>query len=360
MQAIVYDDYGDASVLHTAELPIPDRLPGQLLIAVEASSVNPIDYRLRSGEMKGLLPFGFPRVPGYDVAGTVVDSASDARFQRGDRVMAFLDHIRGGACAEFAVCAIDVAAKLPDSMPFDEAAAIPLAGTTALQSLRDHGEITKGKRVLINGASGGVGAFAVQIAKTYDTHVTAVASGENEGFCMRSGADRFYDYKKVDFTKSLEKWDLIFDAAGKSGYFDARDVLSEGGRYVSTEPDVKGMLMTLLTWPLSKSGKVMLAKPNSDDLRELIHLYEARQVESDDRPSVFNERSSRCTSPCRTGRGSGKGRVGLSSTDRVVTRFSRRSDQLPTCELFCKRQRAYRLWLRGDYPTCTLLVSEIL
>ncbi|TWU04908.1 Zinc-type alcohol dehydrogenase-like protein [Stieleria varia] len=274
MRATVYDDYGDVDVLHIAEIPIPDRLPGQVLIEVAASSVNPIDYRLRSGEMKGLLPFGFPRVPGYDVAGTIADCADDAPFQKGDRVMAFLDHARGGACADFAVCAIDVAAKLPESMPFDEAAAIPLAGTTALQSLRDHGKIEKGERVLINGASGGVGAFAVQIAKAYDTHVTAVASGENESFCLSLGADRFIDYEKFDFTKSVEQWDLVFDAAGKSGYLDVREVLSEGGRYVSTEPDVSGMLMTLLTWPLSKSGTVMLAKPKADDLREIIRLYE--------------------------------------------------------------------------------------
>ena len=263
MTAFVYDDYGDANVLHAAAMPIPERQAEQLLISVKASSVNPIDYRLRSGEMKGLLPFGFPRIPGYDVAGTVIACGSGVPFNRGDRVMAFLDQTRGGACAEFAVCGINVAAKIPDAMSYEDAAAIPLAGTTALQSLRDHGKIAAGKRVLINGASGGVGAFAVQIAKAYDTHVTAVASGDNETFCMDLGADQFYDYEQVDFTKSVEKWDLIFDAAGKSGYFDARDVLSEKGRYVSTEPDVKGMLMTLLTWPLSKSGKVMLAKPSA-------------------------------------------------------------------------------------------------
>ncbi|TWT53813.1 Zinc-type alcohol dehydrogenase-like protein [Rubripirellula amarantea] len=278
MRATTYEDYGDASVLKIAEVPVPHRLPGQVLIKVQASSVNPIDYRLRRGEMKGLLPFGFPRIPGYDVAGTIADCASDSIFRIGDRVMAFLDHARGGACAEFAVCATDVTAKLPDSMPFDEAAAIPLAGTTALQSLRDHGQIAAGKRVLINGASGGVGAFAIQIAKAYGAIVTAVASGDNESFCVSLGADKFYDYHNTDFTELSKQWDLIFDAAGKSGYFDSRDVLTENGRYVSTEPDVKGMLVTLLTWPLSKSGKVMLAKPNAEDLRELIQLYESGKM----------------------------------------------------------------------------------
>ena len=218
--------------------------------------------------------FGFPRIPGYDVAGQVVDCDADAPFKPGDRVLAYLDHLRGGACAEFAVCPTNVAAKIPDSMLMQEAAAIPLAGSTALQSLRDHGQIAPGKRVLLNGASGGVGAFAIQIAKHYQTHVTAVASSSNEEFCIELGADRFLDYQNTDFTKIGEKWDLIFDVVGKFGYLDARRVLTDGGRYVSTEPDAKGIFMTLVTWPLSKSGTVMLAKPSAADLHQLIELYE--------------------------------------------------------------------------------------
>ena len=126
------------------------------MIQVFASSVNPIDYRLRRGDMKGLIPFGFPRVPGYDVAGMVVDTDSGSSFKVGDRVMAFLDHTRGGALADYAVCAVSAAAKIPDSMSMQEAAAIPLAGTTALQSLRDHGKIKSGQTVLVIGACGGV------------------------------------------------------------------------------------------------------------------------------------------------------------------------------------------------------------
>lgn len=278
MSAWVYDDYGDSSVIHEAQIDVPEIEDDEILIEVRATSVNPIDYRLRSGEMKGLLPGGFPRVPGYDVSGIVVDCSSTGSFAVGDRVMAFLDTPRGGASAEYAACSTNSAAILPDDMPFDEAAAMPLAGTTALQSLRDHGQIASGERVLINGASGGVGMFAVQIAKTFGCHVDAVASAHNEAFCRELGADHFIDYEKVDFAKSDERWDLIFDAAGKSGYFDARKVLSENGRYVSTEPSLKGMLMTLLTWPLSKTGKVMLAKPNADDLRSLMDFYNRGQI----------------------------------------------------------------------------------
>jgi NADPH:quinone reductase-like Zn-dependent oxidoreductase len=273
MRATVYDDYGDAGVLRRSFLPVPEKERDELLIEVHAASVNPIDYRLRSGEMKRLLPGGFPRIPGYDVAGIVAEGDQTGLFQPGDRVMAFLDSLHGGACADFAVCGADFAAKIPDNMPFEHAAAMPLAGTTALQSLRDHGHIQPGHRVLINGASGGVGAFAIQIAKSYSCFVGAVASEANRKFCLSLGADQFYDYEKTDFTESGELWNIVFDAAGKSGYWDSRPVLLDGGRYVSTEPDVQGMLMTIFTYPLSKSGKVMLAKPSGDDLRSLIELY---------------------------------------------------------------------------------------
>lgn len=278
MRAIVFDDYGDASVLHPAERPVPKPDSAEVLIAVRASSVNPVDYRLRSGEMKGLLPGGFPRIPGYDVAGTVVQCPQGSGLTAGDSVMAFLDSLRGGALAEYAACGVSAVAKIPPEMSYEQAAAIPLAGSTALQSLRDHGRMQSGQRVLVNGASGGVGMFAVQIAKAYGCHVDAVASGENEAFCRELGADHFYDYQQTDFAKSDERWNIVFDAAGKSGYLDVREVLLEGGRYVSTEPDVKGMLMTVLTWPLSKSGTIMLAKSKAEDLEELIRLFVEKKL----------------------------------------------------------------------------------
>ena len=292
MQAIVYDDYGDSDVLHLTERPIPRRKSGQVLIQVWASSVNPIDYRLRKGEMKWLLPGGFPRVPGYDVAGVVVEGSEDGAFVPGDRVMAFLNSMRGGALAEFSVCSSDVVAKIPPNMTMQEAAAIPLAGTTALQSLRDHGKLNRGQRVLVNGASGGVGAFAVQIAKSYHCRTDAVASGRNEAFCKSLGADRFFDYQKVHFAESNERWDVLFDAAGKSNFWEARKVLSAGGRFVSTEPNLQGVFTSLCTWPFSKSARVMLAKANAGDLKELIRLYEADQLKvTIDREYPLNEAS---------------------------------------------------------------------
>ncbi len=274
MQSMAYAKYGGPEVLEAFVLPTPQDGDGDILIEVHAAGINPIDYRIRIGEIKWLLPGGFPRVPGYDVSGVVVSEHSNGRFAVGDRVMAFLDNKLGGAYAEYAVCSEECAAKMPLSMTFEEAAAIPLAGSTALQSLRDHGAIQRGDRVLINGASGGVGSFAIQIAKAYNTEVTAVASARNEDFCRSLGADSFIDHEVTHFTELDRTWDLIFDAAGKSSYLEARQVMSPGGRYVSTEPSISGLMVTAATQFMSKRGRVMLANPSAHDLRELVRLNE--------------------------------------------------------------------------------------
>jgi NADPH:quinone reductase-like Zn-dependent oxidoreductase len=277
MSAIAYGRYGDADVLHPAMMPTPRAKQGEVLIRVHTASLNPIDYRIRRGEIKWLLPGGFPRIPGYDVAGRVVEERSNGRFSVGDRVFAFLENHLGGGYAEYAVCSANSCARMSEKMSYEEAAAIPLAGTTAIQSLRDHGKITPECRVLINGASGGVGAFAVQIAKSYHAHVTGIASASNRQFVQELGADEFIDYAETDFTTMSRTWDLIFDAAGKSSYLAARTALSSEGRYVSTEPSVKGALFSLATKLLSKRGRVMLAKPRASDLEKLALLYDSGQ-----------------------------------------------------------------------------------
>ncbi|QDT14815.1 NAD(P)-dependent alcohol dehydrogenase [Alienimonas californiensis] len=278
MRAIVFRDYGDPDVLHLEDRPDPEYGGDEVLIQVAAASVNPVDARLRQGEMKWLLPGGFPRIPGYDVAGTVVAAGDRTHFKPGDRVVAFLDHLYGGASAERAVCSADSMIPIGDAVPFDEAAAIPLAASTALQSLRDHGKMQSGDRVLINGASGGVGAFAVQIAAAYGATVTGVAGGSNEAFVRDLGAAEFIDYEKTSFADSGQKWDVIFDAAGKSSFGKAKAVLTEDGRYVSTEPSLKNAATSLLSWPMDQQSKVMLAQSRAEDLTELMRLYDAGQL----------------------------------------------------------------------------------
>jgi NADPH2:quinone reductase len=275
MRSVYYDDYGAADVLRIGNLQTPKPRPGQLLVRVMATSVNPIDYRLRRGEMRYLLRGHFPRIPGFDVSGYVVDAGNDPTLRPGDRVLAFLDSMYGGASAQYAVMGADAAALIPDALSFEEAAALPLAGSTALQSLRDHGHLRPGDRVLINGASGGVGGIAVQVAKRDGAHVTAVASEQNRQYVMSLGADTFIDYRSEDFTQSDQRWNLIFDAAGKSNYATARKVLTNNGRFVSTEPNAMGILQSFTSLVSSQRCRVMLAKSNRRDLSELVRLYES-------------------------------------------------------------------------------------
>lgn len=272
MKATVYRDYGDPSVLEVADRPLSDPARDEILIRVEAAGVNPIDARLRSGEMKGLLPGGFPRIPGYDVAGIVESPGSNSQFAAGDRVLAYLDHLYGGGYAEFAVCTHTSAVKLPDDLPFEQAAALPLAGSTALQSLRDEGRLNSGDRVLVNGATGGVGAFAVQIAKAYGAQVVAVASGKHEEFARSLGADDFIDYERQNFAELDREWDLVFDVSGKSSFREARNVLASDGTYVTTEPSLRGLFTTLVTLPMKKQGRIMMARSREEDLGELLRL----------------------------------------------------------------------------------------
>lgn len=273
MRAVTYDEYGGPEVLRLRERESPRCSRNEILIRVIAAGVNPIDARLRGGEMKGLLPGGFPRVPGYDVAGEVISAASGVGFRPGQRVLAFLNHLYGGGYAESANCGVNSAAPLPDTMTYEEAAALPLAGSTALQSLRDCGHLTAGDSVLINGASGGVGAIAVQIARAYGATVTGVASGAHEDFVRSLGASHFADYHTQDVTQADRNWDLIFDVAGTMRFTDARRVLAPRGTFVSTEPSLRGLLMSVITWPRKQQGRVMLARAREQDLRELTRLW---------------------------------------------------------------------------------------
>ncbi|KAA0139344.1 NAD(P)-dependent alcohol dehydrogenase [Gimesia chilikensis] len=279
MQAVTYNIYGPPEVLSLTEEEVPVSDDGQVLIQVAAAGVNPVDARLRKGEMKWLMPGRFPRIPGYDVSGTVLESDDHQRLKPGDRVLAFLDHIYGGAYAEYAVCSSGCVVKIPDNLTFEEAAVLPLAGSTALQSLKDYGQLKPGDRVLINGASGGVGAFAVQIAVAYGAHVTAVASGPHEDYVRSLGACEFIDYQQESFTNADETWDLIFDVAGKRSFFQVKNVLRESGHYVTTEPGLRGISVSLITWPLSEQSHVMLARPKQEDLAELVQLWCAGDLE---------------------------------------------------------------------------------
>lgn len=274
MNAVTYERYGGPETLRMRDVPTPDFRPGSVLIEVRAAGINPIDYRIRRGDMRWLMPGGFPRIPGYDVAGEVVDTDASSGLRAGDRVLAFLDNWYGGGYAPYARCGLSAVAKIPDQLSYEQAAAMPLAGSTALQALRDKATIKPGDRVLINGASGGVGIFAVQIAKLLGAHVTAVASSKHEAFVRSLGADDFVDYHEQRLNKLHRSWHVVFDVAGKLDYFKSRHLVIPQGTFVTTEPDLKGIAQsTLSRLGMHPHCRVILARSNRADLESLVRYY---------------------------------------------------------------------------------------
>ncbi len=278
MLAVTYHHYGPPEVLSVEERPRPSRPANRVLIRVAATGVNPIDYRMRRGDMRWLLPGGFPRVPGFDVAGWVEEADEEAGFSAGDRVLAFLDNVRGGGYAEFAVTSASTVVVISDALDFIAAAGLPLAGSTVLQAMRGGVELRQGDAVLINGASGGVGSLAVQIAKAYGAEVTGVASDPHLDFVRKLGADNTIDYRTTDITTLDSKWQIVFDVAGKLSYGAACKILAPGGRFISTEPSAKGFLMSATSTVLNKRGRVVVVRPRLANLEELVRLVAAGQL----------------------------------------------------------------------------------
>jgi len=281
MKAVAFDRYGSAEELQYRELSKPIAKSHELLVRVRASSVNPVDWKIRQGHLQLLTGFNFPRIVGSDISGVVVEVGSEVtQFQPGDEVYTFLNPIAGGACAEYAAVPESSAAFKPKNITHAEAAAVPIAGLTALQALRDLGEIKAGYKVLINGASGGVGIFAVQVAKAMNAEVTGVCSAKNRDFVKNLGADFVLDYAEVDFTKQPQKYDMILDAVGKKTFAECEKVLQSEGVYISTLPSLENFVPMLTSGFLSgKKAKLIVANPNPGDLGILRELIESEQVE---------------------------------------------------------------------------------
>lgn len=281
MKAVAFDRYGSAEELQYRELEKPIAKSNELLVRVRASSVNPVDWKIRQGHLQLLSGFNFPRIVGSDISGVVVEVGREVtKFQPGDEVYTFLNPLTGGACAEYATVPESSAAFKPKNITHAEAAAVPIAGLTALQALRDLGEIQPGKKVLINGASGGVGTFAVQVAKAMNAEVTGVGSAKNREFVKSLEADFVLDYAEVDFTQQPEKYDIILDAVGTRTFAECEKVLQAEGVYISTLPSFDNLAPMLTSWFLSgKKAKLIVANANPSDLGILRELIESGKVE---------------------------------------------------------------------------------
>ena len=289
MKAIVIEKYGSPDVLQFKEVERPTPKDNQVLVRVQAASANPLDWHLMRGEPfiarlmgTGLLKPKSSRV-GADVAGRVEAVGKDVTlFKPGDEVFGTCN----GSFAEYACAREDRLALKPANVSFEEAAAIPVAATTALQGLRNKGQIQPGQKVLVNGASGGVGTFAVQIAKSYGTEVTGVCSTRNLDLVRKIGADHVVDYTQEDFTKNeQQRYDLIFDAVGNRSVSDYKRALKPGGTCaVAGFSSMSRMFEHSALGPLmsktgnKKVGGMGMAKINQNDLVFLKQLVETQKV----------------------------------------------------------------------------------
>lgn len=289
VKAVVYTEYGTPDVLNFEEVQKP--IPGddEVLVKIHAAAITAGDVIVLKGE-----PFvtrfatGLQKpkntIPGKEMAGRVVAVGQNVtQFQAGDEVFGNLSVAHCGAFAEYVAVPECAIALKPTNLTFEEAAAVPESAVVALQGLRDKGKIQPGHKVLINGASGGVGLYAVQIAKAFGAVVTAVCSTRNVELVRSLGADHIIDYTKEDFTQNGQQYDLILAANGYHPIADYRRALSPEGIYVSSGGSMKQSLQAVTIGPLisltgSKKMGGMLVKPNQNDLVFIKELIEANKV----------------------------------------------------------------------------------
>ena len=327
MKAIVYTKYGSPDVLQFKDVEKPTPRDDEVLIKVCAASVNAYDWHFLTADIflirlmgGGLLKPKNPRL-GADIAGRVEAVGRNARqFQPGDEVFGDMAGHGNGGFAEYVSASERAFALKPANLTFDEAAAVPMAAVTALQGLRDEGHIHPGQKVLINGASGGVGTFAVQIAKSFGAEVTAVCSTRNLDQARSLGADHVIDYTKEDFTRSGQHYDLILAANGYHSLSAYKRALTPKGVYVMAGGSRAQIFEAMLlgSW-MSKSGGKKIggvsAKPNQEDLVFMKGLLETgKVVPAIDRRYPLSETAEALR---YLGEGHARGKIVITVDDRV-------------------------------------------
>jgi len=283
MKAIVQNDYGSPIVLKLKEVDKPVIQESDVLVRVHAAALNAGDYfSMRGSPWAVRFTVGFPKpkdyILGWDMAGRVQAVGKNVtRFKPGDEVFTSCS----GTLAEYVCVAEEVLAMKPTNLTFEQAAAVPTAALTALQGLRDAGKLRPGQKVLINGASGGVGTFAVQVAKAFGAEVTGVCSTKNVDMVRSIGADHVIDYTQDDFTQSGRRYDLILDNVGNRSFSDLRRALSPQGIIIpnSGHGGMGYVIKAFLLAPFMRQhGNMYLSKPNHKDMVVLKELIESGKV----------------------------------------------------------------------------------
>lgn len=279
MRAAEFDRYGDVGVLRVREVPAPSPRRGEVLVAVEAAAINPKDVIIRRGRFAAITGRRFPRRTGYDWAGRVVATGAGVTdLARGDEVFGMINDWAGGAVAERVCVARGELARKPARWTWEEAAATPLAALTALQALRDVAGLRAGQRTLIHGASGGVGGFAIQLARSLGAHVITTSSAANAALCRELGAHEALDYRDGAALSALRDLDCWFDVFGNHAFPQVAARLGPRGVFVSTVPKPHVFAWILRTALARRRCRLVVVRSRADDLAHLAALGEAGRL----------------------------------------------------------------------------------
>lgn len=299
MKAFVVSRYGKQNSVHAVEVPEPELRDDDVLVQIHAASINPLDLKIRNGELKPLLPYKLPLVLGNDLAGVVVKAGPKVqRFKPGDEVFARPDQDRIGAFAEFIAISENDVAKKPRALDMEQAASVPLVGLTAWQALIEKAKLQPGQKVLIHAGSGGVGTIAIQLAKHLGATVATTTSTANAQWVKALGADLVIDYKKDGFETIVRDYDVVLDTQGGATLEKSLRVLKPGGKVISVagppEPDfakefgVNWLLiqaMRVLSFRIRRQAKrrgvtysFLFMKANGNQLREIASLVDSGAI----------------------------------------------------------------------------------
>ncbi|WP_416968130.1 NADP-dependent oxidoreductase [Streptomyces sp. 4F14] len=328
MRGYVLTKYGKPDVMELREVPKPVPGAGELLIRVRAAGLNPVDYKIREGQLKVIHRLPLPVVAGSELAGVVEGMGAGVEgFEVGDRVMTRVDPNRLGALAPYATVAADLVAPMPEKLDFDQAAGLPLAALTALQALRDEMRVRPGQRILIIGGAGGVGTYAIQLAVWMGAHVTTTASSAGEELVRSLGAERVIDYKTTRFKDVLSGMDGVFDLVGGQDLTDSFGVVRSGTTVVSVggvpEPltarkdlgagFVLAGLFSVMSAKTRRQAKAhgvgyrfLMMRPSGTDLRTLADLVDEGHVRAVVDRTFPLERAADAFAYLETGRAKGK------------------------------------------------------
>jgi len=281
MKAAIIDQYGDASVFKLAAVKDPTYHATEVLIKIEAASVNPIDWKIRKGMLRFIVPLKFPAILGFDISGEVIAVGNKVtKFKVGDSVFGW-SNLRGGqGYAQYIALDEQNILNRPWTLSAFEAAGAPLAGETALQVLRDYGKVKAGQEVLIIGAAGGVGLFAMQLAKIFGAKITAVCGGHSIPLVKSLGADHIIDYQKESLPASSNSYDLIFDAVSKHSFEKTKHLLKPSGIYVSTLPSITAIVALIKNLFRPQKEYFIVAKNSVTDLTYLKTLFEQNKLQT--------------------------------------------------------------------------------